>query len=491
MDLPVLRRIFLLPLARFTVLFGCIFKTGVGVCILSSESCDSYLRMTPDLMMRENVKRAKAIAILLIIVVALVLFLAVSKQRVPSGSGTQNTTTSPPPLLTPTASSQSSVLPPNVVFYDQTIPQEYQSMYVSLKDTLDRIDENLTLTSQTNRHNITFAAELLTANANRGTALLAPQTIQGVIANLNALQSLGVQGVTVAVSYPLYTPSFPDYAQYVSFYKSVAEQVRSRGMKLNVKAGPIFSGTPFSSVNAGYAGLTFDTYVAAKKQMIQAIINDLHPDYLNLGTEPDVEYQLTNLTQLLTPDGYYSYVSNILNGLNKSQTKIGVGIGTWNSIAYVQKYVTDPQIDTITLHVYPVYGNNFNTMVQVGQLASQHGKKIVLDEAWCSKSVKPEGGSVAASSDIFRRDSFGFWVPIDQQFLKVIVKFSQVYSVDYVSPFWSWFFFGYINYSGQNANLSYSDTVNLSNIAALQNLQNDLMSPTGYYYSQLIRENTP
>lgn len=382
---------------------------------------------------------------------------------------------------------------------DETVPSEYRSMYSSLKQTLDSWDKNLSSVEPVQKHQITFAAELLTANANRGTALLTPQAMQGVIANLNGLQSLGVTGVTVAVSYPLYTPGFPNYNEYVSFYKAVASEVHSRGLTLDVETGPIFTDTPFSELDVNYSGLTFDSYVASKRQMVQAIINDMHPDYVNLGTEPDTEYLLMNIPQFLSPDGYYYYVSSVLDGLNKQGTKIGAGIGAWDSflqryvtdpVAYVQRYMTDSRIDVITMHVYPIYGNDFNTMTRVVQLAEQHGKRIVIDEAWCSKSITPESSSIASDANIFRRDVYGFWAPVDEQFLKELVKFSNVYNVCYLSPFWSWYLFGYLNYSSSTTNLSYNELSDMVDSAAVQNMTNSTVSPTGHYYSQLIEANT-
>ncbi len=386
------------------------------------------------------------------------------------------------------ASTSTSSAGIRVATYDTNVPPDYVSSYATLRQLLVGFNQTLSSAAPVQKHQVTFGAELLAANANRGQTLLSPEAMQGVIANLNALQTIGLSGVTVAVSYPVYTPSFPNYTSYVNFYKRVAEQVHLKGMKLDVEAGVVFANTPFSAVQVNYTGLTYDSYVSAKKQMVQAIINDLHPDYLNLGTEPDTEYMLLHFSQFLTPDGYYGYVSTVLQGLNKSNTKVGAGIGTWDSISYVQKYVTDPRIDVITMHVYPVYGSNFKTMTQVGDLAKQYGKRIVIDEAWMTKSVTPESSSVAADANIFKRDVFGFWAPLDQMFLRVLVRFAQTYVVDYISPFWSQYFFAYLNYSPSNANLSFSQLATMVNQQAAQNIVGNVVTPTGFNYGKLIKQ---
>jgi len=64
---------------------------------------------------------------------------------------------------------------------------------------------------------VVFAAELLPANDNRGTDLLKPQALQSTVMYLDRLQELGVQAVTLPIGYPLYTPNFPHYQDYVQF----------------------------------------------------------------------------------------------------------------------------------------------------------------------------------------------------------------------------------------------------------------------------------
>lgn len=110
------------------------------------------------------------------------------------------------------------------------------------------------------------------ANANRGPDLLKPESIEGVKIYLDRLKELGVQGVTIAVSYPLYLQGFDRYQEYVEFYKQVAEEVRSQGMKLDVEAGVIFSETVFSNLNFNYSELTFEEYKVEKKQTISNIM---------------------------------------------------------------------------------------------------------------------------------------------------------------------------------------------------------------------------
>lgn len=97
------------------------------------------------------------------------------------------------------------------------IPPEYQRLYSSLKVNLDNFDSYLNSQPMAANYPVVFAAELLPANDNRGTDLLKPQALQSTVMYLDRLQELGVQAVTLPIGYPLYTPNFPHYQDYVQF----------------------------------------------------------------------------------------------------------------------------------------------------------------------------------------------------------------------------------------------------------------------------------
>jgi len=57
-------------------------------------------------------------------------------------------------------------------------------------------------------------------------------------------------------------------------------------------------------------------------------------------------------------------------------------------------------------------------------------------------------------------------VPMTEKDITEAVRLARAGGIEYISPFWSSFFFGNIDYSAGNANLSYVQTVALSNAAA-------------------------
>ena len=364
------------------------------------------------------------------------------------------------------------------------VPPEYQQLYLTLKSSLE--DFNATLTSMgPATGSPIFGAELLPANGNRGAALLSPNTMQAVTLYLDRLKELGVGGVTFPVGFPLYTPSFPDYSAYVQFYKQVVQEVRKRGMAVEIESSVLFANSAFSPIIFDYSKLTFQQFELQRKEMVSALIQDLQPDYLDLGAEPDTQYKLTGFTEFNSPESYTAYVNYILDGLNRGNTKLGAGSGTWVGDAYVQSLAMNTSLDFIALHVYPVIGPTLQRLLTFSNIAKQYGKRIVLDEAWLYKLGTLQAQSIASNTDVFRIDAFSFWAPLDQEFLSAIVNAARLEGIDYISPFWTMQLFGYVDYTSNTAALSYQDLATALVRVASQNILNNQFSSTGTFYGQL------
>ena len=396
------------------------------------------------------------------------------------------------PSTSSAGGSAANAMCPNAAQYNESVPLVYQPTYTALGQTLTSFGQTLNSTAPGPSHHVTYATELLPADSNLGTKLLTPQAMQGVVNYLNAIQKLGVRGVTIDISYPLLTPTFPNYAQYLRFYEEVVQQARERGMTIDIESQiPLLVGYPgISTGSLSYANVTYSTYVAQDRQMIQTIINTLHPDYCNIGTETDTLQMLLHYPEISTPQGWGSYISSLLNGLNKNTTKIAVGIGAWDPISYLYATLNDSAIDAIAVHVYPVYGNNLATLIQIGQLSRQYNKPIDIDEMWLHKSVANEGQGFAKDAQIRQRNVYAFWSPLDEQFLNEMSDFAHTYNVAYMSPFEGSYFFAYLNYNASTANVSYTHAMQMANQAASQNIASNTISPLGCYYQALIRRQT-
>jgi len=381
----------------------------------------------------------------------------------------------------------------NVIQYDESVPSAYQAMYSTLSQILNDFNQTLGGIQPVASHGVIYATELLPADSNIGDRLLAPQTMQGIIKYLNAIQKLGIDGVTIDISYPVLVPTFPNYNQYLNFYESVVQQVRSRGMKIDVESEtPLlagYPGLPLGSVS--YANLTYSAYVSEDRAMIQTVITDLHPDYLNIGTETDTLQMLLHYPEISTPQGWGTYINSLLTGLNKGTTKINVGLGSWDPIGYLYATLNDSAIDAIDVHVYPVYGNYLSILTQIGRLSEEYNKPIVIDEMWLHKSVMNEGHNFDTDAQISARNLYSFWIPLDEEFLQLMSKYAQVYDVAYLSPFEATNLFAYLNYTYNSANVPFYEARQVAGRAAGYSIANGLISPLGCYYETLIDNLAP
>jgi hypothetical protein len=118
---------------------------------------------------------------------------------------------------------------------------------------------------------------------------------------------------------------------------------------------------------------------------------------------------------------------------------------------------------------------------------------VVLGEAWLYKSLAAElvsgGAEAAINTDIFRRDTFSFWEPLDQKFLEVITKLGNYKQFEFVSFFWSRYLFGYLDVFETDTSLRTSALLALADQAAVKNLIAGEFSGTGQAYKDIIDSN--
>jgi hypothetical protein len=368
-------------------------------------------------------------------------------------------------------------------FTPAPIPAGYQSLYDELDTQLNEFTNLLIAQQGIELHPLTFAAELLAANSNRGEALLEQKTLTGVSVYLDSLQNLGVQGVKVNIAYPLLSPDFPRSDEYLEFYKQVARQVRLRKMKLLVGVGVVFTDPTFSNVDVDFSNLTLDSYIQAKRQHIQIILSQIQPDYLTIANEPDTESEITGLT--MDVDNYQLMLNFILDGLERGSTAIGAGAGNWNDLAYIEHAVQTPGVDYIDLHIYPTDQDSLVRAFQFATTARNAHKRLVIGEAWLYKS-NPEEPRGARVAEIISRDVYDFWAPLDVRFLQLLVRFAQQNGIEFISPFWSKYFFGYISFSEATEALTPRQRLEQADLAAMVNIMAGNTTQTGSAYRQLI-----
>jgi hypothetical protein len=248
----------------------------------------------------------------------------------------------------------------------------------------------------------------------------------------------------------------PDAARYADFFATVADHVRARGMVVSVELGVLFCGTAFADCKSSYAAGSYNAFVADTAAQARIVIDRVRPDYLTLFAEPDTEAKLTRILVLGTAQGAARATGDIIAAMGpRGTTKIGAGAGTWMPTSFAQAIVSQP-IDYLDTHTYPVSTKTGSNAVEIAAIAQRAGKPLVVDEVWLYKTDQPDIASdVATSEKVFRQDAFSFWQPLDEQFLSTTADWARKAGVSYISAFWSWEFFTYLEWTPALDNADY------------------------------------
>ena len=368
---------------------------------------------------------------------------------------------------------------------------------------------NATLSSQWNgaKSPAVFGTELLAANDNIGiTALLAPDALSKVEMELDGLARLGVQFVTVAVSFPiLYQPFYSfennnpqDYAQVLSFYQNVMAQARQRNMKVLIESFVVFPAYATDlPLNDYYQSLTTSQFNAGRAQNAQNVAQLLQPDWLNLGSEPDTESALIGLTAEYTPQQWATEISTMVAqmrgaGIN-GKPLVGAGCGAWqqNGPDYVQALLSTG-IDYFDMHTFSVNLGLLNTGQTYLDMAIAAGKRAAISEAWDHKltdaqmKAPTEFGIINMLSAAEPYNAYSFGATQDAEFLGEMIGLAYWKQLLYVSPFESEIFFAYVDYN-QTSGLSGTDLTATETKAESTALANGTTSSLGQWYAAAIK----
>lgn len=352
------------------------------------------------------------------------------------------------------------------------VPAEYADLYAMLQARLREINAQAAARDRRAQGTTLYATELLVANSNRGEALLRPQAWQGVTANLDAYQHLGVRAVKVAIKYPILVSGFPRSSEYLAYYRRLGDELRRRNLKFLAQMTTTFREPAFSSlpVEDHYTGLTWTRFKQEKRQMAETIIREIRPDFLTIENEPHTQQANTGLT--FSVQNMTDLVQAVLAGLDRRRTLVGAGAGTWDDLAYMQNLARTP-VDYLDMHIYPI-NRDFVTdrAFRISDIAQRANKRLFLGEAWLYKARDGElgGAPVAAAPALFARDAFSFWEPLDVEFLTVMARLAQTLGVEFANFFWARYFFGYIEYGEPTRGLPPAEVYRRANRAAAANM---------------------
>jgi hypothetical protein len=326
------------------------------------------------------------------------------------------------------------------------VPAKYKREYNQTAADLTAYEQAIAAMptySTTPANGRTGFVELLDANGNRQAALLKPTAMTGVNQSLDAFKRLGVGGVVIGVKLPLLLPQYtPQAAQYTQFFAKAADAARARGFVVDVELGPLFCGTDYAHCSyhypttpAGWAKLT--------AQQARTVIDSVHPDYLDLISEPSTEAILTGIKSLQTLNGFRTFVSDTVNAIGiHGSTKLMAGAASWFPATFDQSIVGSG-IDGLVTHVYPATAGTAANLVATSRVAHNAGLPIIADEVWLYKGSATASGSVQASNEQGALNCFSFWEPLDVRFIRATREWATKTGSPLMSGFWSWLAFAY------------------------------------------------
>jgi len=334
------------------------------------------------------------------------------------------------------------------------------------------------------------ATELTYANGNIGEGLLAADTMKHNQLLLDRLRSLGIQGVVVQICFPLLDPSFPRSEEYLQFFKNIVSEVHRHGMKILVESGVMFANTPYSPAKIDWSAYTTQSLLQGRESQVLRVAKEIRPDYLMIGNEPTTEEMLTGLT--ITAADWGNFLSDTLGKIDRSGgTLIGSGVGTWEDASYFNRVMQLQGLDFIDLHIYPLGQNGalLDRALDDARQARASGKRMTISESWLYKIIPQEGKAALGNySEAYNRDVFSFWEPLDERFLMDMTRLADTTSMDFVSFFWSRYFFAYLDYNttpkGQTTD-QFNRQINQASLAAVES---NSLSSLGYWLENFLQE---
>ncbi len=328
------------------------------------------------------------------------------------------------------------------------VPAEYRALYAELGSHLRAFENRL---GNPPKHDVVLATNLLTANSHAGPALLREDWWRSNLLYLDRLKALGVTGVTVSLGYPLLTPAFGDPAPYLSFYKTLAEEIRRRGMKLLVEHNVLLPNYTLVPVRPYYAQLDLRRFADERAAEAVRIVREIRPDYLSLVLEPQTH--AISVGKRIDIDEWVRYVKATVARIAKAapghSTRLGAGCGNWEDPHYVSRFAKIKGLDYVDFHLYPLSNGYIDYLQRTLEWADavrrlDPGKQIVISEAWLFKAGAQELGGDPTDARMFARDVYSFWEPLDAHYMRVLGKMARVKGFALIAPFWSRYFFAYL-----------------------------------------------
>jgi hypothetical protein len=365
------------------------------------------------------------------------------------------------------------------------VPEKYEAMYREIDAEIDRQLPLIPLPWGQKKTATAFGVELSAADSHRGEMLLSEQALREAALSLERLQALGVQSVSLSLRYPVLTRSHPRSAEYREFYRKLAAEIRRRGMAVVVEMGSAYREPELSRIGADDRGLKRETFGAGLREMAEAVVADIRPEFLTLLCEPDAQTRNTGLS--FSPEEFAAVIRQAAKALDHPGVRLGAGAGSWVGIDYFKALASIPELDYIDVHIYPVqYGFASDRVLKAAEVARAKGKRVSIGQAWLYKALGRELGRISPV-ETFSRDAFSFWQPLDGNFIQLVVNLARTVDAEFCSFSGMKYLFAYIEPTADTVRLAAERVITLSDEAAAENIRKGALSPTGERFRELIQ----
>lgn len=298
------------------------------------------------------------------------------------------------------------------------VPESYRALYAELESDLSLLNPLFQNLWDAKTAATAFGVELPAAVGHRA-GRPGAEALPSAALTLDRLQALGVKIVCLNIPYPVLARDFPQTPAYRDFYRGLAGEIRRRGFLLVVGIGVMPREPEESTLPKGATGLNRARFNTGLREMAEAVIADLSPDFLTVLCEPEAVAQTTGLP--FSPSEYAATVRYVVQGLDAGAVKLGAGSGTWIALDYLKALGAILELHYLDLHIRPVrYGFAAERVAQAADVARSRGKKISIGAAWLQKESSREFGRLGRS-EALAREVYSFWQPLDRRFVETVV----------------------------------------------------------------------
>jgi uncharacterized protein (TIGR03437 family) len=379
------------------------------------------------------------------------------------------------------------------------VPAAFQETYTELQNYVANFQATINASWDGKKGSTLWTTELLNANGDNGLKLL---TLSGdVSTELKALKTLGVKMVDIDMSFPLlYQPFYTfngdpgDYAPMLAFFQNVVAEAHQLGIKVFVEAPNIYPGTFGLNVTPYYNSLSDAEFIAGRVQNTLVIAQQIRPDYINLNSEPQTEVNNTAKTnEYGNPTGYAAMNQTILTQLQEAGVNIpiGVGVDAWlNDVSWVGPVLALNGLGFFDVHTFPVNFGYLPNLIQYIDMGIAANIPVGIAQAWLYKESDAElTAQSLTTTEAYARDPFSFWAPLDQAMLTSLADFASWKNLLYLSPFWSRYFWAYLDYD-QEAGKSPAQVTSDSIAASAAAIASNQMTSTASNYHTNVQSIT-